>query len=351
MHLQPENDKIKHELTSVIHKLLLIILILLFALLIMPWVILKNNQPKDNIAKSATAPLPGVTDLKSKILYWIAPDVNAIKDAKQKEQIAYGKDLIAHTSKYLGPNGSILKISNGLNCQNCHLQAGTVIYGNNYGSVAPLYPKFRARRGSIENIYKRITDCIQRSLNGKAIDTNGKEMQAIAAYINYLGSKVTKGEKAIGSGFKDITFLDRAANPINGKLIYSSKCQSCHQANGEGVFNDNKTEYKYPALWGNHSFNSGAGLSRLSNFAKFVKYNMPQGVTFESPQLTDEEAWDLAAYVLSMPRPRFNISKDWPDISKKPFDHPYGPYSDKFTERQHKLGPFKPIIEAQKKNK
>jgi thiosulfate dehydrogenase len=281
----------------------------------------------------------------------MAPDINSISDPNKKEQIAYGKELIAHTAKYLGPNGSVLKISNGLNCQNCHLQAGTAIYGNNYGSVASLYPKFRARSGSIENIYKRVNDCIQRSLNGISIDSNSREMQAIAAYINYLGGKVKKGEKALGSGLKDISYLDRAASPTNGKLIYISKCQSCHQANGEGVFNENKTEYQYPALWGNHSFNKGAGLSRLSNFAKFVKYNMPQGVTFENPQLTDEEAWDVAAYVLSMPRPNFNIKKDWPDISKKPFDHPFGPYSDKFTESQHKLGPFKPIVEAQKQKK
>jgi thiosulfate dehydrogenase len=44
-----------------------------------------------------------------------------------------------------------------------------------------------------------------------------------------------------------------------------------------------------------------------------------------------------------------NVPKDWPDISKKPVDHPFGPYADAFTEKQHKYGPFKPIVEEQKK--
>lgn len=242
-----------------------------------------------------------------------------------------------------------MQITNGLNCQNCHLNAGTVIFGNNYGSVNSLYPKFRARSGSIENLYKRVNDCIERSLNGKAIDSNGKEMQAIVAYINYIGSNVEKGKKAAGSGLKDLPYLDRAADPQKGSLVYQAKCQSCHQPDGQGMLNNLKTEFIYPALWGSHSFNDGAGLYRLSNFAKYVKYNMPQGAKFNNPQLTDEEAWDVAAFVASQPRPHKNVPKDWPDVSKKPVDHPFAPYADDFSEKQHKYGPFKPIVDLQKK--
>ncbi|MCB0768664.1 MAG: cytochrome C, partial [Flavobacteriales bacterium] len=67
--------------------------------------------------------------------------------------------------------------------------------------------------------------------------------------------------------------------------------------------------------------------------------------------LTDEEAWDVAAFVNSQPRPVKDLTGDWPDISKKPIDHPFGPYSDTFTETQHKYGPFGPIAEARKKEK
>ena len=343
------NEHNNDQLFAVINKLILIIVVLIIGIISIPIFIYYSNQPdkvKDNVSSTTSS-----SAFSKEIAYWTAPDINNITDPKLKASVSYGKELIAHTSKYLGPNGSVLKMSNGMNCQNCHLDAGTKVWGNNYGSVASLYPKFRARSGAIENIYKRVNDCFQRSLNGIALDTNGKEMQAIKAYITFIGSNVEKGKKAEGSGFKDLTFLDRAANPENGKSVYVAKCQSCHQDNGQGVFNADKSEYTYPALWGEHSFNDGAGLYRISNFAKYVKYNMPQGANYQNPMLSDEEAWDVAAFVVSRNRPHINVPKDWPDISKKPIDHPFGPYADSFTATQHKFGPFNPIAAAQKKSK
>lgn len=337
-----DQDKAIQNLISVINKLILIIVILVTTVIAMPFV-LQYTRHKENIKNEKP-----VLTVKDTTNYWVAPEVGSISDARQKEQVTYGQELIAHTARYLGPNGSVMNISNGLNCQNCHLQAGTAVFGNNYGSVASLYPKFRARSGGVENVYKRVNDCIERSLNGKTLDTSGKEMQAMVSYINFVGSNVEKGKKAAGSGLKELAWLDRAADPKKGLTVYTAKCQSCHQANGEGVFSPDKTEYTYPALWGKNSFNDGAGLYRISNFAKYVKYNMPQGVTYLSTQLTDEEAWDVAAFITSQARPHINVPKDWPDISKKPVDHPFGPYADAFTEKQHKYGPFKPIVEAQK---
>jgi thiosulfate dehydrogenase len=349
MQSKQEEDKIIQGLISVINKLMLIIVVLLVALIVTPVIIFEQNKPDKPEDISSKTIAASVKVEKKMVKYWSAPDISIITDAKQKEQVGYGKELISHTSKYLGPNGSVLKISNGLNCQNCHLQAGTAVFGNNYASVASLYPKFRARSGAVENVYKRVNDCFERSLNGKPLDTAGKEMQAIVAYINFLGLNVEKGKKAEGSGFKDLAFVDRSADPEKGLVLYTAKCQSCHQSNGEGVFTGDKTEYAFPALWGKGSFNDGAGLYRLSNFAKYVKYNMPQGTTYQNPQLSDEEAWDVAAYVLTQKRPHINVPMDWPDRSKKPVDHPFGPYVDGFTEKQHKLGPFKQIVEEQKK--
>jgi thiosulfate dehydrogenase len=108
--------------------------------------------------------------------------------------------------------------------------------------------------------------------------------------------------------------------------------------------------YTYPPLWGPNSYNSGAGLFRLSRLAGYVRDNMPLNqATHKAPILSDEESWDVAAFVNSRPRPSKDLSKDWPNIAKKPIDHPFGPYADGFSETQHKFGPFKPIIEARKK--
>lgn len=289
------------------------------------------------------------------INYWIAPDISSLDQDKNKDLILYGKDLIVHTSEYFGENGKLFKNNtNGMNCQNCHLEAGTKIFGNNYSAVASTYPKYRARSGAIETIYKRVNDCFERSLNGKVLDTNSKEMQGIVAYIKWLGKDVKKGDKPMGSGLKELAFLERAADSEKGKSVYSEKCQSCHQANGVGLMNTDKMSYTYPPLWGEHSYNDGAGLYRMASFAKYVKYNMPQSVKHSSPQLSDEEAWDVAAFVNSQPRPHKNIKSDWPNIEEKPFDHPFGPYVDGFDEKHHKFGPFKPIkdkLEEMKKVK
>ena len=264
----------------------------------------------------------------------------------------YGYNLIANTSYYLGPKGIVKPITNGMNCQNCHLSAGTIPYGNNYSAVVSTYPKFRDRSGSIETISKRVNDCIERSLNGVALDTNSKEMKAILSYMHWVGDEIPKGKKPKGSGLLELEYLKRPANPSNGEIVYQAKCASCHGNNGEGKLKDDGSGYIYPPVWGQNSYNTGAGLYRLSRFAGYVKANMPYGLaTYNKPQLSDEEAWDVAAYVNSQPRPKKTFSQDWPDISKKPIDHSYGPFSDDFSEVQHKYGPYGVIKEQRKAKK
>ena len=284
---------------------------------------------------------------------WTAPAEWRIMKLEPEEQklVKYGKELIAHTSEYLGPKGSVLQTSNGMNCQNCHLNAGTQPWGNNYFAVQANYPKFRERSGSVENQIKRVNDCFERSLNGKALDSTSREMKAILAYIKWVGSDVPKKTTPRGAGIFKIKGLKRANDPEKGRIVYEQKCQSCHQANGEGLLAENGKSYTYPPLWGKNSYNHGAGLYRISNFAGYVRYNMPLGATYERPQLTDEEAWDLAAFVNSQPRPTKDLSKDWPNIAGKPFDHPFGPYADPFSEQQHKYGPYKPIKEWKEAHK
>jgi thiosulfate dehydrogenase len=279
---------------------------------------------------------------------WKGPDSSQIPKTAEGELIGYGWDLIVHTAHYFGPDGIISCGGNGMNCQNCHLSAGTKPWGNNYGGVFSTYPKYRDRRGSTETIPQRINDCFSRSLNGWPLDSNSHEMKAILAYIQWLGKDVPKGAKPAGSGIQDLKFLDRPADSATGRRVYVAKCQRCHGPNGQGDYLPNTVIYKYPPLWGLHSYNTGAGLYRLSRFAGFVKNNMPFGTDYTLPELTDEEAWDVAAFVNSRPRPAKAYREDWPDIGKKPYDHPFGPYADSFPEKQHKYGPFAPILKATK---
>jgi thiosulfate dehydrogenase len=343
----------EHNYLEVIAKLINVIIILLIVIVVLI-VINITGLPKwndESLEPSFVAqPAQNAQVIKTTPV-WIAPDTVGIKTESNAAQILYGRQLIANTSYYLGPHGKVGRISNGMNCQNCHLDAGTRPFGNNYSAVASTYPKFRERSGGIESIYKRVNDCFERSLNGKALDTLSREMQAIVSYIKWLGKEVPRGEKPSGAGLSELKFMDRAADPEKGKITYMLKCKSCHTETGEGKLNEDGKTYQYPPLWGEHSYNNGAGLYRLTRFAGYIKSNMPQGATFENPQLTDEEAWDIAAFVNSQPRPKKDLTKDWPKIAGKPVDHPYGPYADSFSEQQHKYGPFEPIANAKKKNK
>jgi thiosulfate dehydrogenase len=277
---------------------------------------------------------------------WQGPDTNYIPKTEEGELIRYGKNLIANTSFYLGPKGTVAQISNGMNCQNCHINAGLKPYAGCFSAVASTYPSFRPRSGIVESIEFRVNDCLQRSLNGKRIDSSVKEMRAMVAYLKWVGKGVTKGEKPKGAGTEELSLLDRAANPSKGKSVYVIRCQSCHGKTGEGLLNADSSGYVYPPLWGSHSYNTGAGLYRLTRFAGYVKNSMPFGATHQSPQLTNEEAWDVAAYINSQPRPKKSFPKDWPDLSLKAIDYPFEPYKDSFSEIQHKYGPFGPIKKA-----
>lgn len=355
--MKQENDLNENPLAPIVIKLSNIV-VLLIAVVVALLIVLAVYIPAPEPAKSVETPVPdknglytsAAKDALSKVTenehYWKAPDATDLAENKNAELIKFGEELIRHTSLYFGPKGKIFKAAtNGLNCQNCHLDAGTKVFGNNYALVASTYPKYRARSGKVENIYKRVNDCFERSLNGRSLDTASNEMQALAAYINWVGKDVTKNNRPEGLGMKDLAVMERAADPEKGKEVYSVKCQSCHQANGEGVLNGDQTEYTYPPLWGSKSYNIGAGLYRVSTFARFVKNNMPLGASHNSVQLSDEEAWDVSAFVNSQEHPKVILTNDWPRLHEKPFDHPFGPYVDGFSEKQHKYGPFQPIID------
>lgn len=320
-----------------IHYIFIISILLIIIVVLAVNLHLATNTQKEDIASHNAS--------KTKQVIWTAPDTANISDSRKGDLIRYGRELIVHTAVYLGPNGSISQTANGLNCENCHLAAGTRLYANNFSKVAVSYPKYRPRRDSYVSIADRINGCMQRSMNGEPLDTNSREVKAMIAYFNWIGQGVDDSTKLLGEGTEEISFLERAADPRKGKIVFMNNCASCHGQNGAGKLKEDASEYLYPPLWGAHSYNMGAGLYRLSKLARFVKNNMPFGTTYHNPVLTDEEAWDVAAFVNSQPHPPFKeVEKDWPDVSDKPFDYPFGPYADDFSEKQHKYGPFRRMM-------
>jgi thiosulfate dehydrogenase len=203
----------------------------------------------------------------------------------------------------------------------------------------------RRRSGAVENLEKRINDCMLRSMNGSALDPKSKEMKAMIAYIEWVGHEVEKGTEPVGATVDPVPWLDRPADPALGKIAFHKHCVTCHGVQGQGKLNIDGITYLYPPLWGPHSYTTAAGMYRLTKLSGFIKSNMPYLLSnHDAPVLTDEEAWDIAAFINGMPRQHVTFPGDWPVFAQKPLDHPFGPYGDPFSEEQHKYGPFPPMM-------
>ncbi len=284
---------------------------------------------------------------------WTVPEVGALPNDAFGSQVRRGRDLITATYAHIGPEVSDPAkrfAGNNLACSNCHLEAGTKKFGLPIFGLFGLFPRYSSRLGADITIEDRVNSCMMRSMNGRELPTDSAEMQAIVAYIKFLSSGVAPGQVLSGLGAGAMPELKRAADPVRGKAIYANSCLACHNTDGSGIRRSLPTTdlgYMVPPLWGPDSFNDGAGMARLITAANFLHFNMPHGADYLNPQLSVEQAWDVAAFVISQPRPeKAGLDKDFPDLLKKPVDTPYGPYADGFSERQHKYGPFAPIRAA-----
>jgi len=56
-------------------------------------------------------------------------------------------------------------------------------------------------------------------------------------------------------------------------------------------------------LWDDDSFNAAAGMAKLAYAAAYIRANMPFGVRYLDPVLSEQQAWNVAAFMISKPRP------------------------------------------------
>lgn len=224
------------------------------------------------------------------------PATTAIPQGPLGDAIRYGQNLVTDTQ-----TNAKAYVGNGLNCASCHLDGGRTANAAPLVGLTGMFPEYRTRTSSVETLEERINDCFERSMNGKPLPDGSKEMVGLLAYIAWLSQGVPVGTPVEGRGFLDIQSPE-PANATRGKAIYGTKCAACHGATGQGQQAIPGT-YVFPPLWGEASFNTGAGMSRIAIAAAFVQAKMPLG---NAGTLSDQEAFDVAAYFTAQPRPVYS---------------------------------------------
>ena len=223
--------------------------------------------------------------------------------------VKLGEDIIYNTNTH-----ELTKdmVGNDLKCTNCHLDGGKSKTLGTFIGTAAAFPAYSPREKTVQTLQNRVNNCFMRSMNGKRPIIDTEASIAMATYITWLssGTPIAMNEKKpVNRFYSDVWWgkgwvlpMIKAAGPANyanGKALYAEKCASCHQADGQGLAAAN-----FPPVWGDRSYNTGAGLSKPEKLPTYLLHNMPLG----NPNLTKEEAVDISIYVNAQPRPSFDLA-------------------------------------------
>lgn len=152
----------------------------------------------------------------------------------------------------------------------------------------------------------RVLNCFMRSCNGVRPPLGSEVSVSITAYITWLSADQPirlNSERPAGPRAVPQLKVDAAqADLQRGQELYSARCAECHAENGRGR-NEN------PPVWGERSFNDGAGLAKIVQLASWLKVAMP----IDDADLSDQEALDIAAFVNSHERPKFRLKDHLPE--------------------------------------
>jgi thiosulfate dehydrogenase len=274
------------------------------------------------------------------------PDIATVADDPFGTLVKYGYTLFTDTANEIGPTVSDPTrrfAGNNLACQNCHLQGGTQPYAMPLIGVWGQFPQYRAREGMVDTLEDRINGCMERSMNGRPLPLGSREMRAFSSYMRWLSTGILTERALVGAG--TLRIKEPARAPISAMARNFLPDMRGATLGWTGATRPNRRGVSVPTALGSRITTSGAGMSRLLTAAAYAMlHNMPIGTMFNAPVLTDEDAYDVAGYLISQKRPeKANLDQDFPVRLQKPIDAPYGPYVDGFSLEQHRYGPFGPI--------
>ncbi|HEX7379454.1 MAG TPA: c-type cytochrome [Pirellulales bacterium] len=222
------------------------------------------------------------------------------------DTIKLGEQLVARTATH-----PLTKpfVGNQLNCTSCHLKNGTDLKAASFIGVATAYPAWSAREKRVITLEDRVLNCFMRSCDGVRPPLGGKVAVAITAYITWLSNGQAIRQNGLAPlGPRAVRPLRLKANQADrkrGAKLYADRCASCHGDDGAG-------DEDGPPVWGERSYNHGAGFAKDDHLAAWLKVAMP----LDEADFTEQEAIDVAAFVNSNPRPEFVLNNHLPSADQ-----------------------------------
>lgn len=222
------------------------------------------------------------------------PAERDIPDDEFGAAVRLGKQVFTETTRY-----AARYVGNELQCANCHLDAGRLVHSAPLWGAWVKYPAYRSKNKMVNTMEERIQGCFRYSMNGTAPPADSQELKAVMSYAYWLASGAPTGVDLPGRGYPELEQPAKPPDLARGQRVFTQNCALCHGADGQGTKTGD--HYHFPPLWGDVSYNWGAGMHRINTAAAFIRANMPFG---KGGSLTVQEAWDVAYYVNSQARPQ-----------------------------------------------
>lgn len=254
-----------------------------------------------SMAKNAGHDGPAGAVSASATTAFLPPDPDQILLGPEGDSIRRGLAIFENTGQHAADY-----VGNSMACKNCHLDSGRRADSSPMWAAWISYPQFRKKNGSINTMEDRIMGCFRYSMNAPASPSGGPPpagsdiYRDLQSYFHWLATGAPTGKEISGAGSPKLELTSARYDPNRGAPLYDQNCSGCHGPQGEGAIQPDGTVV-YPPVWGNESYNWGAGMARVDTAAAFIKANMPFD---DAGKLTEQEAWDIAAYINSRERPR-----------------------------------------------